>query len=97
MKARWGTRELLRELSARGGHPAVISYGDDETLIWDGATLAHNTLKLARRLRQSGIGGGSRVALCAPNSPAWIASALAILVLFSLLLSMISSPPSIGR
>ncbi len=78
MNSPWESRELLRELSARGRHPAVISYGDDETLIWDGATLAHNALKLARSLRQRGIDGGSRVVLWAPK-PDLIASALAIL------------------
>lgn len=79
MNSPWRSRELLRELSARGPHPAVIACGDDKTVIWDGATLARNALILAGRLRQTGIDSGTRVVLCAPNSPTWIASALAIL------------------
>lgn len=79
MTAPWGIRELLRALTARGRHPAVISFGEGETLIWDSETLAQNALRLARSLRQTGLDRGGPAALWAPNSPAWIASALGIL------------------
>ena len=79
MTAPWEIRELLRALSARGGHPAVISYGEGKTLTWDSETLARNSLRLARSLRETGLDRGARVVLWAPNSPAWISSALGIL------------------
>ncbi len=79
MTVPWEIRELLRALSARGRHPAVISYGEGETLTWDSETLARNSLRLARSLRQTGPDRGARVALWAPNSPVWISSALGIL------------------
>jgi len=79
MTAPWEIRELLRALSARGGHPAVISYGEGKTLTWDSETLARNSLRLARSLRVAGLDRGARVVLWAPNSPVWISSALGIL------------------
>jgi long-chain acyl-CoA synthetase len=79
MSAPWEIRKLLRALSARGGHPAVISYGEGKTLTWDSETLARNSLRLARSLRETGLGRDARVALWAPNSPVWISSALGVL------------------
>ena len=79
MPAPWDIRRLLRDLSARERDLAVISYGDDKALVWDCATLSLNSLRLARRLRHAGFGEASQVALWAPNSPAWIASALGVL------------------
>ncbi|MGC2412721.1 MAG: AMP-binding protein, partial [Stellaceae bacterium] len=79
MTAPWEICGLLRALSARGRHPAVISYGEGKTLTWDSETLARNSLRLARSLRENGLDGGARVVLWAPNSPVWISSALGIL------------------
>jgi long-subunit acyl-CoA synthetase (AMP-forming) len=42
-------------------------------------TLAEKALSLARGLRENGIGRGTAVALWAPNSPVWIATALGVL------------------
>lgn len=79
MTSPWEIRELLRALSARGGHPAVISYGEGNPLAWDSQTLARNSLRLARNLRGTGLDRGARVVLWAPNSSVWISSALGIL------------------
>ena len=76
----WTIGGLLRELAARGEHPGVISFGDDGVATWGSETLADKARSLARGLRENGIGSGGAVALWAPNSPAWIAAALAVLV-----------------
>ncbi len=75
----WSVGALMRALAQRQHDPAVIAFGDSGLETWDGATLADHVRLLACGLQQSGIGRGSPVALCAPNSPAWIISALAVL------------------
>ena len=75
----WSIGGLLRELAARGEHPAVISFGEDGVLTWGSQTLAKKALSLARGLRENGVSSGSAVALWAPNSPVWIVAALGVL------------------
>jgi long-chain acyl-CoA synthetase len=75
----WDIAGLLRDLTARGQHPAVIIFGEDGVATWGSATVADKALRLARGLRDAGVGSGSRVALWAPNSPVWIITALAVL------------------
>ena len=75
----WTIGGLLNELTARGGHPAVISFGEDGVVTWGSEALAEKALSLARGLRENGIDKGSAVALWAPNSPVWIAAALGVL------------------
>jgi acyl-CoA synthetase (AMP-forming)/AMP-acid ligase II len=70
---------LLRDLTARGQHPAVIAFGEDGVATWDSGTVADKALRLARGLRDAGVGRGSRVAIWCPNSPVWIVAALAVL------------------
>jgi long-chain acyl-CoA synthetase len=77
--APWNIGSLSSALSARGQHPAVISFGEERMATWDSTTLADKTLSLARGLRVAGINAGDRVALWAPNSPVWIIAALAVL------------------
>jgi long-chain acyl-CoA synthetase len=77
--ATWNIGGLLSALTARGQHPAVISFAEEGTATSDGATLAEKALLLACGLRNAGISGGERVALWAPNSPLWIITALAVL------------------
>jgi long-chain acyl-CoA synthetase len=77
--APWNIGGLLSALRARGGHPAIISFGEAGTATWSSETLADKALLLAHGLRDAGIRGGERVALWAPNSPVWIVAALAIL------------------
>ena len=79
MTASWNVGGLLRGLTARGQHPAIISFGPEGSETWDSAKVADKALRLARGLRDAGIGEGERVALWAPNSPVWIVAALAIL------------------
>ena len=75
----WTIGNLLRELSARGRHPAVISFGENGILAWGSNTLAEKALGFARHLQEIGAGSGAAIALWAPNSPAWIAAALGVL------------------
>jgi len=76
----WNIGGLLQDLTARGRHPVVISFGKDGIATCDSATVADKALGLARGLRNAGVGSGSRVALWAPNSPVWIIAALAVLM-----------------
>jgi long-chain acyl-CoA synthetase len=76
----WDIAGLLRDLTARGQHPAVIAFGENGSVTWESATVADEALRLAGGLRDAGVGGGSRVALWAPNSPVWIVAALAVLM-----------------
>ena len=79
MTASWNIDGLLSGLTLRDRHPAVIAFGVEGSETWDSATVADKALRLARGLRDAGIGGGERVALWAPNSPVWIVAALAVL------------------
>src|SRR5271167_2608781 len=76
----WNIGGLLQDLTARGRHPVVISFGKDGIATCDSATVADKALGLARGLRDAGFASGSRVALWAPNSPVWIIAALAVLM-----------------
>ena len=67
--ASWNIGGLLSGLTSRDRHPAVIAFGVEGSQTWDSATLAEKALRLARGLQDTGIGGGERVALWAPNSP----------------------------
>jgi len=75
----WTIGGLLRELTARGEHPAVISFAGDGAVTWSSKVLAERALSLARDLREDGVICGRAVALWAPNSPLWIAAALGVL------------------
>src|SRR5208282_1123545 len=57
----WSIAGLLRDLAARGQHPAVISFGEDGVATLDSATVADRALRLARGLRDAGFASGSRV------------------------------------
>ena len=76
MTASWNIGGLLRDLALRDRHPAVIAFAVEGSETWDSATVADKALRLARRLRDTGVGTGKRVALWAPNSPVWIVGAL---------------------
>jgi len=75
----WNIDGLLSGLTLRDRHPAVIAFGAEGSETWDSETVADKALRLARGLRDAGIGEGERVALWAPNSPVWIVAALAVL------------------
>jgi long-chain acyl-CoA synthetase len=75
----WTIGGLLRDLTTRGGHPAVISFGEHGIITWSSESLAEKALSWARDLRESGVDSDGAVALWAPNSPAWIAAAMGVL------------------
>src|SRR5437667_6820586 len=75
----WNLDRLLRDLAARRQHPAVIAFAENGVAAWDSETVADKALRLARGLHDIGLEPGERVALWAPNSPAWIVAALAVL------------------
>jgi long-chain acyl-CoA synthetase len=77
--AAWSIGGLLRDLAARGRHPAVVSFGEDGMVTWDSAEVADKALRFALGLRQSGLVRGHAVGLWAANSPVWIIAALAVL------------------
>lgn len=79
MIAPWTIGGLLRNLAARGAHPAVICFGDDSFVTWSSEALAKKALSLAHELRAKSIDNDGPVALWAPNSSAWIATALGVL------------------
>lgn len=76
--ATWSIDGLLRDLAARGPHPAVLAIGETGITTWESAALAEEVRRLARGLRRRGVSKGTRVALWAPNSPHWILAALAV-------------------
>jgi hypothetical protein len=49
----WNIGSLLRDLTARGQHPAVIAFGEDGVATWDSGTVADKALRLARGLRDA--------------------------------------------
>jgi len=65
--ASWNIGGLLRDLALRDRHPAVIAFAAEGSETWDSATVADKALRLARRLRDTGVGTGKRVALWAPT------------------------------
>ena len=79
MTASWNIDGLLRDLALRDRHPAVIAFAVEGSETWDSGTVADNARRLARGLRDTGVGTGKRIAIWAPNSPAWIVAALAVL------------------
>jgi long-chain acyl-CoA synthetase len=78
--ASWNIDGLLSGLTLRDRHPAVIAFREEGSETWDSATVADKALRLARGLRDAGVGRGERVALWAPNSAVWIVAALAVLM-----------------
>ena len=75
MAASWNIGGLLRDLGLRDRHPAVIAFAVEGSETWDTATVAYKVLRLARGLRDTGVGIGTRVALwhpthrCGPSGP----------------------------
>jgi acyl-CoA synthetase (AMP-forming)/AMP-acid ligase II len=78
-KRGWSVHALLADLAVRGSRPAVIADTAEGIVVCDAATLADNALRLTAGLRARGLNEGSRVGVWAPNSVAWVASALAVL------------------
>ncbi len=64
-------------LARFGRRPAILALGPEGALIWSYAELASRVETLAGGLIQAGLARGEAVALFAPDSPPWIAAALA--------------------
>lgn len=80
MSAAWTVSRLIDELAARGTRTAIIQIGEGLVVEWSGLRLAEATRALALRLTaRHAIVRGIRIAIHAPNEPAWVAAALAIL------------------
>lgn len=75
--SRWSIRGLLAEMGARAAHPAVIVVAAESLRTLSYGELADRAQRLAGGLMAAGIGVGDAVAIYGPNSPEWIATALA--------------------
>jgi long-chain acyl-CoA synthetase len=75
----WTIRGLMRDLAARGPHPAVVAFGAGGMAVWQSAEVADKVLRFSAGLQRSGAVRGGAVGLWAPNSPVWIIAALAVL------------------
>ncbi|MBU0592887.1 MAG: AMP-binding protein [Gammaproteobacteria bacterium] len=70
---------VIAGLAGFGQRPAILAIGAEGTLTWSYAELASHVEALAGGLIQAGLQRGAAVALFAPDSPAWIATALAVI------------------
>ena len=68
---------VLIGLARFGRRPAILALGPEGAVTWSYAELASRVEALAGGLIQAGLTRGEAVALFAPDSPAWIAAALA--------------------
>ena len=68
---------VIAGLARFGQRPAILALGPEGALTWSYAELAARIEALAGGLIQAGLQRGEAVALFAPDSPAWIAAALA--------------------
>lgn len=71
--------EVSAQLARHGERPAVLALSPQGATAWSYAELARRVDTLAGGLVHAGLGRGEAVALFAPDSPAWIAAALAAL------------------
>ncbi len=69
---------VLMGLARCGQRPAILALGPEGALTWSYVELASRVETLAGGLLQAGLARGEAVALFAPDSPPWIAAALAI-------------------
>src|SRR5688572_8623052 len=68
-------RDVVAGLASRGVAPAVIAGGETVTF----ADLASRVARGAAGLARAGVAPRESVAILAPNSPSWVAAALAVL------------------
>lgn len=70
---------VLMGLAGFGQRPAILALGPEGAFTWSYAELASHVETLAGGLTQAGLQRGEAVALFAPDSPPWIAAALAVI------------------
>lgn len=75
----WNVVALLQEVAARGQHPAVAVCDTDGLTICGSETLARRAIAVAHSLLQRQMNRGEPIALWAPNSSDWVATALGIM------------------
>ncbi len=69
---------LIEDIRARGEIDCLVAVRQGKLESWSAQRLAETALRLAEGLRAQGIGPDRVVMMWAPNSPAWIAAALAV-------------------
>jgi long-chain acyl-CoA synthetase len=74
----WTLRDLVTELKAAGGRPAVMTVAGGTVAAWSAAEIGGRAEKLARGLLRRGVRPGESVALIAPNGPEWVVARLAL-------------------
>jgi long-chain acyl-CoA synthetase len=72
-------RTVIEGLSARGGRPAVVAFGEGGVERWSYGELAGRVRRLAGGLRGIGVERGDPVAVLCANRPEWIAACLAVI------------------
>lgn len=75
----WNIAALLRSIAKRGQHPAVIVCGTGGLTTTSSTALVRQATAVARSLLQHGVSRGEPIALWAPNSADWVATALGIM------------------
>ncbi len=70
---------VLAGLARFGRRPAILALSPEGAVTWSYAELASHVEALAGGLAQAGLMHGEAVALFAPDSPPWIAAALAVI------------------
>jgi long-chain acyl-CoA synthetase len=71
-------RTLIREIAARGAHPALQWIDREKVAALSSAELADLAHRLAAGLIREGIAAGEPILLIAPNSAAWVVARLAV-------------------
>jgi long-chain acyl-CoA synthetase len=71
-------QSLLSRLATYQGRAAVLAFTKDHTERWTYAEIAEQAGRLATGLAKSGLSKGDPVALCAENSPRWVAACLGV-------------------
>ncbi len=72
-------RSLINDFDKQGAHPALISFGASTSDTMSYGHLLQSIKQMASGFADKGLKKGDSVVLFAPNSPAWIISALAII------------------
>ena len=70
---------VIEGLSAGGGRPALVAFGEQGVEIWSYRELAERVRFLARGLRGVGVERGDHVAILCGNRPEWVAACLAVI------------------
>jgi long-chain acyl-CoA synthetase len=84
----WTLQGLLELSAARGERPAIMALGGDAVETWSHAEIADHARRLATGLVQAGVDRNEPIALCAPNQPKWVVTALAVIAAGALLVSI---------